>query len=160
MSIGGRLNSRLTELAVGRHLPYRTARVRLTLLYGALFLVSGAALLAVTYALFVNATGFVFTGQNGWTTELVNGRPHGFYRSIRGPAVAYLHKPLRLAPLNLAAKQRALAAQGNRQHAHVLRYLALESGIALAGMSVLSLLLGWLMAGRVLQPLETPTWSS
>src|SRR5262245_11323006 len=33
------------------HLPGRTVRVRMTLLYGALFLVSGAALLAVTYLL-------------------------------------------------------------------------------------------------------------
>ena len=32
--------------------------------------------------------------------------------------------------------------------------LLIQSGIALAGMSLLSLGLGWLMAGRVLQPLE------
>jgi hypothetical protein len=59
---------------VGQHLPRRTVRVRLTLLYGALFLLSGAALLAITFALVDNATGFVFTSQNGWTTEEVNGR--------------------------------------------------------------------------------------
>ena len=34
------------------------------------------------------------------------------------------------------------------------RQLLIQSGIALAGMSLLSLGLGWLMAGRVLQPLE------
>ena len=56
-----RFNTRLTRLAVGQHLPRRTVRVRLTLLYGALFLLSGAALLAITYALFVTP-GFVFTG--------------------------------------------------------------------------------------------------
>ena len=38
----------------------RTVRVRLTLLYGGLFLLSGAALMAITYALLVNA-GFVFS---------------------------------------------------------------------------------------------------
>ena len=38
--------------------------MRLTLLYGGLFLLSGAALMAITYALLVNA-GFVFTLQNG-----------------------------------------------------------------------------------------------
>jgi signal transduction histidine kinase len=167
MSIGARLNKRLTQLAVGPHLPRRAVRVRLTLVYGGLFLLSGAALLAITYALFVNATGFVVTGQNGWSTELVNGHPVGLSRSVPA-AVTTLHRrhpkltPDQIAAMldattkdiNFAAEQGALAAEGNRQHAHVLRYLALESGIALAAMSLLSLGVGWLMAGRVLQPLE------
>ena len=80
MSIAARLNSRITQLAVGRHLPHRTVRVRLTLLYGGLFLLSGAALMAITYALLVNA-GFVFTLQNGTSTEPLDGTatsgPHG-----------------------------------------------------------------------------------
>ena len=38
-------------------LPSPTVRLRLTLLYGGLFLVSGAVLLAVTYLLFRSATG-------------------------------------------------------------------------------------------------------
>ena len=64
MSIPTRLNRRVTQLAVGQELPYRTVRVRLTLLYGGLFLLSGAALMAIAYALLVNA-GFVFSLQNG-----------------------------------------------------------------------------------------------
>ncbi len=64
MSVAARLNGRITQLAVGRHLPHRTVRRRLTLLYGGLFLLSGAALMAITYALLVNA-GFVFTLQKG-----------------------------------------------------------------------------------------------
>lgn len=39
-------------------LPRRTARLRLTALYGGVFLVSGVALLAVTYVLFERATAF------------------------------------------------------------------------------------------------------
>src|SRR5438045_7604257 len=39
-----------------RWLPRGTVRLRLTLLYGALFLASGTALLAITYALVWNAT--------------------------------------------------------------------------------------------------------
>ncbi len=58
MSVGTRLNKRLTQLAMGRHLPRRTVRVRLTLLYGGLFLLSGAALLATTYVLFERATEY------------------------------------------------------------------------------------------------------
>ena len=38
--------------------PRRTARIRLTVLYGGLFLLSGVALVAVTYALFERATEF------------------------------------------------------------------------------------------------------
>jgi hypothetical protein len=58
MSIGARLNMRITRLAVGRHLPPGTVRVRLTLLYGARFLLSGAALVAITYVLFERATEY------------------------------------------------------------------------------------------------------
>jgi signal transduction histidine kinase len=39
-------------------MPKRTARIRLTALYGGLFLMSGAALVAVTYFLFERATAF------------------------------------------------------------------------------------------------------
>jgi signal transduction histidine kinase len=38
--------------------PRRTARIRLTILYGALFLFSGVALVAITYALFERATEY------------------------------------------------------------------------------------------------------
>jgi signal transduction histidine kinase len=41
------------------HMPRRTARLRLTALYGGLFLISGAALVAVTYLLFERATAFI-----------------------------------------------------------------------------------------------------
>src|SRR4029453_40083 len=47
---------RLTRLGGGGHLPRRTVRLRLTALYGALFLSSGIALLTVTYLLLSRAT--------------------------------------------------------------------------------------------------------
>ena len=60
------ISKRLAQLAVKPHLPRRTVRLRLTLLYGLLFLLSGAALLAITYVLVVRSTsGFVFTSQRG-----------------------------------------------------------------------------------------------
>jgi signal transduction histidine kinase len=58
MSIAARLNSRITHLAVGRHLAHRTVRIRLTLLYSGLFLLSSVALTAITYALFQQATEY------------------------------------------------------------------------------------------------------
>ena len=62
-----RLNGWFTQAAVGRHLSYGAVRKRLTLIYGGLFVFSGAALMAIAYLLLVNA-GFVFTLQPGATT--------------------------------------------------------------------------------------------
>jgi Histidine kinase-, DNA gyrase B-, and HSP90-like ATPase len=67
-----RLRDRLTELALRPGLPRRTVRLRLTLLYGGLFLVSGAALLAITYALVAhNTSGFIFTQGNRTSASVV-----------------------------------------------------------------------------------------
>lgn len=57
-------------------LPRRTVRLRLTLLYGGLYLVSGAVLLAVTYALVSYATSGI---------AITNG-PHGLQLSVGAPA--------------------------------------------------------------------------
>jgi len=56
--VGTGLRTRLAPLVAARHLPRRTMRARLTLLYGALFLLSGAALVGGTYALFERATEY------------------------------------------------------------------------------------------------------
>jgi signal transduction histidine kinase len=100
-------------------LPRRTVRLRLTLLYGALFLASGAALLAITYVLAWNAT----TALPG---------------TAQGP-------------------KRALLAYQAQQHAAVMHQLLESCEIALAVTAMLSIALGWLVAGRVLRPLRTMT---
>jgi signal transduction histidine kinase len=53
-----RISRREVRRPAWLHMPKRTARVRLTALYGGLFLISGAALVAVTYLLFERATAF------------------------------------------------------------------------------------------------------
>jgi signal transduction histidine kinase len=113
------------------HLPRPTVRLRLTLLYGALFLVSGAVLLAITYVLFRNSTG---------VNLIVPG----------GPAKGHSNGALR----QMAA--RAFDA-AERRRADELHQLLVQSGIALAIMTVVSIALGWLVAGRVLRPLRTMT---
>src|SRR5262249_52030406 len=63
-----RFDRRLTTQWIRSRLPARTIRLRLTALYGALFLVSGAALLAITYALAAHhySSGFfIVNGQKG-----------------------------------------------------------------------------------------------
>jgi signal transduction histidine kinase len=213
MTATARLNRRITGLAVGRHLPHRTVRVRLTLLYGGLFLLSGAALMAIAYALLVNA-GFVFTLQNGetigrgqagvavtpaplalpgpgarthpsaqtmahWRTVAQCMRTRGvsdfpdpttsyprtfrFVGELSDRDGALLEIPATIDQGSPAFIRAATAcgfidgeqvAQANHRRTQTREQLLIQSGIALAGMSLLSLGLGWLMAGRVLQPLE------
>ena len=211
-----RLNRRITQVAVGPQLPYRTVRARLTLLYGGLFLVSGAALMAITYALLVNA-GFVFSLQGTGATVPAAGPPatrvtegpaglpgpgsrthpsaqtmarwRGVAQCMRRRGISGFPDPTTSLPTRprgvfigvvsdrdgaiLAVPSSAMdspsftrvaiacgfmdgnvIAQENRRRTQTRQQLLIQSGIALAGMSLLSLALGWLVAGRVLQPLE------
>ena len=151
--------SRLAAQAASRRLPRRTVRLRLTLLYGGLFLISGAVLLAVTYVLVVNATdGVIFKGQNGSEVS-VHGSHNGAAPNGGGqpPAVQTSGGSSGLSPSQLLAQARRLEAQAADQHAAELHQLLIQSGLALAGMAVLSVGLGWLVAGRVLRPLRTIT---
>ena len=123
------LHPRLSQLVSRPHLPRRTVRLRLTLLYGCLFLLSGAGLLAVTYLLVHNALA-------GPMRTLGGSLP----RSADGGIV---HAP---ADSGLLAQQAA-----------DLHQLLVQSAIALAIMAVVSIGLGWLVAGRVLKPLRVMT---
>jgi two-component system sensor histidine kinase VanS len=133
----------LARLAPRRmlHLPSRTVRLRLTLLYSGLFLVSGVALLATTYLLFRSNTG----------VDLIvpNGTPH---RSTNPGALNHL-----LANPNVARNVRQMYAGAVERDTHGLHQGLIQSGIALAIMTAVSIALGWLVAGRVLRPLRTIT---
>jgi methyl-accepting chemotaxis protein len=117
-----------------RH-PRITVRGRLALLYGSVFLASGIALLAITYVLVDDAI-----------------------RRYAGVPV-----PPRRIPGSLPLKQTAVrvpAAESRlllAQRTVDLHSLLLGSGIALGVMTVASVLLGWLVAGRILRPLRTIT---
>ncbi|MGV9302093.1 sensor histidine kinase [Nonomuraea sp. NPDC004354] len=134
-----------------RALPRRTVRMRLTMLYGGLFLLSGAALLAITYALVVHATsGVVFSGQGG---SLVTGAPG----DLLDPGPQVLGGAEGLTYEQVQAQAEAMRTQALRQHDAELDQLLTQSGIALAAMTVVSIALGWIVAGRVLHPLRTIT---
>ncbi|HET6869732.1 MAG TPA: HAMP domain-containing sensor histidine kinase [Solirubrobacteraceae bacterium] len=131
-----------------RH-PKTAVRWRLTLLYGGLFLCCGAALLAVTYALVSHAT--VSLGPNEVLAGKVTpGNPTN--KRVRVP-------PADLPPaisrvLNTAAGRATVKYVGASQRIADLHHLEVESAIALAIMALISGGLGWLVAGRVLRPLE------
>jgi signal transduction histidine kinase len=130
--------------ALGSRLPRRTVRLRLTLLYGGLFLATGAALLAITYLL---------VEQN---TDV----PVALLSSDKEPQAVPVSRPeeRELAAGSLSPPTaEAVRAFANQQHAGQMRELLIQSGVALAGMAVLSIGLGWFVAGRVLRPLRTIT---
>ncbi|WP_433221206.1 sensor histidine kinase [Microtetraspora malaysiensis] len=137
--------SALTRLA-GRlarpHLPRRTVRLRLTLLYGGLFLISGAVLLAITYVLVRHAV----MGQAVRSVRSFIPAPG----NVPSPDVPPFGK-LRSVELLPAQLQQALELQ----RAEVLDQFLNNSVIALALMSVISVVLGWIVAGRILRRLRT-----
>jgi signal transduction histidine kinase len=145
------LPRRFAELARGVRLPRRTVRLRLTLLYGSLFLVSGAVLLVITYLLVRHSTPHaVFFGSLP-VTNIQGHAPHGL------PNFPPSHPPI---PRNAPSLKQQISSQAVRQHAAELHQLLTQSGVALAIMTVVSIALGWLVAGRVLGPLQTMTAST
>jgi signal transduction histidine kinase len=123
----------VTGLAARLPRPRPTARLRLTLLYGGLFTVAGAALLGFTFWLFER-------GTNDGKRILPTPPP--------GRGISCLptdHRCMQLA--------RAWVAQ----HRFDLHTLLTQSGIALAVMAALAFALGWLVAGRVLRPVRSIT---
>jgi signal transduction histidine kinase len=124
--------SSLTGLGARLGLRRRTFRRYLTVVYSGLFLASGAGLLALTY--WLAATRFPVTGRK-------SGTGHG----IPG-----------LGPQQQAAAA-AAQAQALQQKDAALHSLLMMSGVALAVMTVVSVGLGWLVAGRMLRPLRLVT---
>ena len=153
--------------------PRRTARLRLTVLYGAAFLVCGAAVLAVvTYLVFGRAN----VSQPGNT-------PSAEFRG-RVPAAA-VHRagandiipiPVPAADVQqsgrydivnirmpesrpgLTAAQKAkLLSEAQVRVSYDERQILIISAAALAVIAVAAAVIGWLIAGRVLRPLRTIT---
>ena len=111
------------------HLPSPTVRLRLTLLYGGLFLLFGVVLLGITYLIFRDATGVNLIVPNG---------------SRHGSAAQNAATELRFSDLV-------------RRDTDALHQGLLRTVIVLAIMTVVSIALGWLVAGRVLRPLRAMT---
>jgi signal transduction histidine kinase len=148
-------------LAARLRRPKTTVRWRLTLLYGGLFLVCGAALLAITYTLVDHATV-----TNGPFRAFVNtpGPPAAATvpKFQRGP-ITEMARPRPNVPkqiqelLATASGRRVVFTVGSVQRISDLHQLVIESSIALAIMAIISGALGWVVAGRVLAPLRTMT---
>ena len=131
---------RLHDLAVGPHLPKRTVRLRLTALYGALFVPLGIVLVAITAIV------------TFWSLHPASSSPPVSHQYLNG-------KPVGHAP----SKAAGVTATPPPDDLHVgslnldLHQFLLGACITLAAMTAISLVLGWLLAGRVLRPLRTIT---
>ncbi len=132
-------------------LPRRTARLRLTALYGGLFLACGAVLLVVAYLL-VEVTGNPAGSGSQHPAHLAN--PPAARSSSPGQRLQ-LAAPFSTGQLHQV--QAAQKAADTRVVNAVLRELLIRSPIALAIVTVIALALGWLVAGKILRPLATIT---
>ena len=130
-----RLTDRLIERFEGRGLPARSVRLRLTALYGGLFVLCGAGLLVITYLLVSDSTRHRPPGR------VLVGRPFA-------GALGRAERTIEVGRIVAALRYQ------NRVDLH---QLLIESAIALVAMAALSVALGWVVAGRVLSPLRTIT---
>jgi signal transduction histidine kinase len=120
-------------------LPPPTIRLRMTALYGLVFLITGAVLLTIGYELVRH--------------NLNNG---GDYRSeLRKLFGAPPPRPFGFEPGSTGA--RYLNAIRAQLRADALHRLLIEYIFALAGMTIVSVVAGWLLAGRALRPLREIT---
>jgi signal transduction histidine kinase len=119
----------------------RRVRARLTLLYGSLFVLSGAVLLTITYLLVASSTGTPMLVKGIQTTS-ESGQPR-FISDGR--------------PLTRDEHDQALREQALSTHQEMLDRLLLQSVVALAITAVIAIWLGWVVAGRVLRPLRSMT---
>jgi signal transduction histidine kinase len=119
----------------------RTIRLRLTLIYGGVFLVSSAALLTV---------GFLLVRHN-------LDHHHSFRSEVVGLGAALYHQLFGRPPGEPAPDIRAFQAGYHQAVNAALHRLLFEYVAALVVMTGVSVALGWWIAGRALAPLRAIT---
>jgi signal transduction histidine kinase len=116
-------------------IPRRTVRLRLTALYVTLFVLSGAALLTIT---------------NVWSSNVVSGTPVPLGATPQ-------ESPLMQAQARIDELQSRVTALSDHLNALQGHQLLAASAFSLGVMAVVSAVLGWLVAGRILRPLRAIT---
>ncbi len=148
---------RLTQLAQRVPLPRRTIRMRLAVLYGSLFFLSGAVLLGIIYAGVSHTHGLY---SQAFPAPVIRTETRGTPAGIppRGGGGAREKAELEEQALHSSLSGgAAVKVFDPGQHGADVRALAFVSLIALVAMAAVSMGLGWLVAGRVLRPLRTIT---
>ena len=136
-----------------------TIRLRLTILLGALFIVAGSILLGMTYLL-VQHSVTTNPGQVRAVLAQRLGVDAGQLRGVEGPGTTppgLDPRARRLAQAEAQARRNAFRDAQREITNENLHRLLVQSGIALGVMAVVSVGLGWVVAGRMLRPLHTIT---
>jgi signal transduction histidine kinase len=132
-----------------------TVRLRLTAWYASIFLLGGGVLLAISYAIVSrNTTNFpTRVGERlraeGAVTRVVVGPPAG-----APPPTLRITGPDRQTLVRL---ERARQAAERQVTADIHRQTAIDFALALVGTTLVSLLAGWMVAGRALRPVARIT---
>lgn len=123
-----------------------TVRLRLTLLYGGLFLIAGALLLTFNYFL-VRRSISLDSAEVHKRAEQLLGESVGHEGQLPNRDHVVAGRPFSVV---LEEAQRQFVSDTTRE-------LVAQSLIALSGMAVAAMALGWFVAGRVLRPLKDIT---
>jgi signal transduction histidine kinase len=129
-------------------LPRPTVRLRLTAVYSSLFLVCCVLLLGITYLLVrhqLTETFFITSGKPALVA--LAGTTQQFTIRARGVIPGPIGGP----------SPKEIVAAAHSQSVATLHEFVVDAGIALAVMAVLSMWLGWIIAGRALRPLRVIT---
>ena len=119
-----------------------SVRTRLTLVYGSLFLVTSAALVAVTYLLTVRTMDNRFTSR----------------QSVDATTIARLRALALNGDVSELVKLKADADRELARQKHdVLEQLLQSSLVTMLVLGVLAVVIGYVVAGRMLRPLHTVT---
>lgn len=121
-----------------------STRARLTLLYGSLFFCCGAGLIVIVYFLMRYVPQYAFAGSTGTRSTLQT-------CTSSGPASCIPDGGMAGATV-MPTSSITISSEGD-----VLSTLMWVSALALVGMTILALILGWWIAGRMLAPVQRIT---
>jgi signal transduction histidine kinase len=139
-----------------------TVRLRLTAWYASIFLLGGAGLLAISYVIVSRNTTSFPTRVEVLTAKDVPVGVTGASVQV-GPTVAPLAGTVLPAPLTGPARETFLRLEQARKAAEqnvtadINRQTAIDFAFALLGTTLVSLLAGWIVAGRALRPVTRIT---
>ena len=125
---------------------YLSARSRLTLLYALLFALGGAALALITYLLVAH------TFRDA-TTSIPPGVQQAIEQCLRPAQAGGAGVIKKCAGLYASGVQAGASAQRSTTLTHLLTY----SLLSLAGVTLLAVMAGWIVAGRILRPVHRLT---
>jgi len=133
---------------VRRHL---SARSRLTLLYTSLFALGGATLILVTYLLVAHTL-------NGTTTPKIPASvQQAINECVAAAQAAGSDSATKATDKCAAIYANGVQAGASAQRSTTLTHLLTYSLLSLAGVTLLAVVVGWIVAGRILRPVHRLT---